>query len=470
MTTADDRSELLKRIPQVNELIESLGQDVGPDIPRPVLLSAARSVLEATREMLMSASPESVTGADLEIKTIKERVLEVAGRIMKPSFRKVINATGVVLHTNLGRAPLSPTAIEAVREISNGYSNLEHRVETGERGSRQEHLETLLCRLCGAEAATVVNNNAAAVLLVLSALAREREVIVSRGQLVEIGDSFRLPDIMRQSGAVLVEVGSTNRTCLADYRTAIGPETAFIMRIHQSNFRIIGYTEDVPLVELVDLGKQYSIPVVEDLGSGSLVDFDSKGLSGEHAVGESIKEGADLVTFSGDKLLGGPQAGIIVGSQKYIESLRKHPLARALRVDKMTVGALEATLLEYLDPEGVWKKVPALRMLTEPAESVKRRAARLKRILDRSDPADLGYLVTADVSRAGGGSLPTAEIPTYCLSLSHSRLSTATLEEMLRKANPPVLGRLKEDKLLLDMRTVADAEISVLADILLAIA
>ena len=470
MTTADDRSELLKRIPQVNELIESLGQDVGPDIPRPVLLSAARSVLAATREMLMSPSPESVTGADLEIKAIKERVLEVAGRIMKPSLRKVINATGVVLHTNLGRAPLSPAAIEAVREVSNGYSNLEHRVETGERGSRQEHLETLLCRLCGAEAATVVNNNAAAVLLVLSALAREREVIVSRGQLVEIGDSFRLPDIMKQSGAILVEVGSTNRTCLADYRTAIGPEIAFIMRIHQSNFRIIGYTEDVPLVELVDLGKQYSIPVVEDLGSGSLVDLDSKGLSGEHTVGESIREGADLVTFSGDKLLGGPQAGIIVGSGKYIESLRKHPLARALRVDKMTVGALEATLLEYLDPEGVWKKVPALRMLTEPAESVKRRAARLKRILDRSDPADLGYLVTADISRAGGGSLPTAEIPTYCLSLSHNRLSAATLEEMLRKANPPVLGRLKEDRLLLDMRTVADAEVSVLADILLAIA
>ncbi|MCJ7745333.1 MAG: L-seryl-tRNA(Sec) selenium transferase, partial [Actinobacteria bacterium] len=259
MTTADDRSELLKRIPQVNELIESLGQDVGPDIPRPVLLSAARSVLEATREMLMSASPESVTGADLEIESIKERVLEAAGRIMKPSFRKVINATGVVLHTNLGRAPLSPTAIEAVREVSNGYSNLEHRVETGERGSRQEHLETLLCKLCGAEAATVVNNNAAAVLLVLSAFAKGREVIVSRGQLVEIGDSFRLPDIMQESCAVLVEVGSTNRTCLADYRTAIGPETAFIMRIHQSNFRIIGYTEDVPLAELVDLGKQYSI-------------------------------------------------------------------------------------------------------------------------------------------------------------------------------------------------------------------
>lgn len=470
MTTDDERSELLKRIPQVNELIERMGPDAGADFPRAVLLSAARGVLEATREMLLSHSPANITDTELEIEAIQERVLEEAGRIMKPSLRKVINATGVVLHTNLGRAPLSPAAIEAIKEVSEGYSNLEHRLETGERGSRQEHLEPLLCRLTGAGAAMVVNNNAAAVLLALSALAKEREVIVSRGQLVEIGDSFRLPDIMKQSGAVLVEVGTTNRTSLADYGKAIGEETALIMRIHQSNFRIIGYTEDVSLKELVGLGRQYSIPVVEDLGSGSLVKLDAKGLSGEHTVGESIMEGADLVTFSGDKLLGGPQAGIIVGSQEYIEPLRKHPLARALRVDKMTVGALEATLLEYLDPEAVWKKVPVLRMLTEPTESVKRRAARLKRIIDRARPADLEYLVTEDISRAGGGSLPTTEIPTYCLSLSHKRLSAAALEEMLRKSEVSVLGRLKEDRLLLDMRTVTDTEVSLLADIILNVA
>ncbi|MBK5092635.1 MAG: L-seryl-tRNA(Sec) selenium transferase [Actinobacteria bacterium] len=466
MTTDDERSELLKRIPQVNELIERMGPDAGADFPRPVLLSAARRVLEETREMLLSHSQMNVTGADLEIETIKEKVLKEAGRIMKPSFGKVINATGVVLHTNLGRAPLSPAAIEAVREVSEGYSNLEHRLDTGERGSRQEHLEPLLCRLTGAEAAVVVNNNAAAVLLVLSALAREREVIVSRGQLVEIGDSFRLPDIMKESGAVLVEVGTTNRTSLADYGKAIGEETALIMRIHQSNFRIVGYTEDVSIKELVELGRQHSIPVAEDLGSGSLVDLDAKGLSGEHTAGESIKGGADLVTFSADKLLGGPQAGIIVGSREYIESLLKHPLARALRVDKMTVAALEATLLEYLDPEGAWKKVPALRMLAEPPESVKRRAARLKRMLDRARPADLEYVVTEDTSRAGGGTLPTAEIQTFCLSLSHKRLSGAALEEMLRKADPGVLGRLKEDRLLLDLRTVADTEVPLLADII----
>jgi L-seryl-tRNA(Ser) seleniumtransferase len=470
MTTNDERSELLKRIPQVNELIERMGPDAGADFPRAVLLSAARGVLEATREMLLSHSPANITDTELEIEAIQERVLEEAGRIMKPSLRKVINATGVVLHTNLGRAPLSPAAIEAIKEVSEGYSNLEHRLETGERGSRQEHLEPLLCRLTGAGAAMVVNNNAAAVLLALSALAKEREVIVSRGQLVEIGDSFRLPDIMKQSGAVLVEVGTTNRTSLADYGKAIGEETALIMRIHQSNFRIIGYTEDVSLKELVGLGRQYSIPVVEDLGSGSLVKLDAKGLSGEHTAGESIMEGADLVTFSGDKLLGGSQAGIIVGSQEYIEPLRKHPLARALRVDKMTVGALEATLLEYLDPEAVWKKVPVLRMLTEPAESVKRRSVRLKRLLDRAGSVNLEYVVTEDISRAGGGSLPTAEIPTYCLSLSHKRLSAAALEEMLRKSEVSVLGRLKEDRLLLDMRTVTDTEVSLLADIILNVA
>ena len=450
--------------------MERLGPDVGPGIPRGVLISAARSVLDATRAMLLSTSPGTVTSADLEIEVIKERVLEEARKTMKPDFRRVINATGVVLHTNLGRAPLSPSAMETVREVSEGYSNLEQRVETGERGSRQEHLEPLLCRLTGAEAAMVVNNNAAAVLLVLSALAREREVIVSRGQLVEIGDSFRLPDIMAQSGALLVEVGTTNRTCLADYGKAIGSETALIMKIHLSNFRIIGYTKEVPLGELVELGKRNSITVVEDLGSGSLVDLEAKGLGDERTVSASIREGADLVTFSGDKLMGGPQAGIIVGSRDYVESLRKHPLARALRVDKMAVGALEATLLLYLDPEGVWSKVPALRMLTEPAGSVKKRAARLKRMLDRYGPEDLEYVITADTSRAGGGTLPTAEIPTYCLSLSHKSYSAAALEEIMRKANPPVMGRIKEDKLLLDMRTVADAEISVLADILLAIA
>ena len=470
MTSTDERGELLKRIPQVNELLERLGPDIGPDVPRQVLISAARNVLDATRAMLLSTSPGIVTSADLEIEAIKDRILEEAVKIMKPSFRRVINATGVVLHTNLGRAPLSPSAIKTVREVSEGYSNLEHRLESGERGSRQQHLEPLLCQLTGAEAAMVVNNNAAAVLLVLSALAKEREVIVSRGQLVEIGDSFRLPDIMAQSGAVLVEVGTTNRTCLADYGKAIGSETALIMKIHQSNFRILGYTEEVSLRELVELGKRNSIPVAEDLGSGSLVDLEAKGLPDEHTVSESIQKGADLVTFSGDKLMGGPQAGIIVGSRDYVESLRKHPLARALRADKMTVGALEATLLEYLDPEGVWSRVPALRMLTEPAESVKRRAARLKRMLDRDGSEQFEYLVAADSSRAGGGTLPTAEIPTYCLSLSHKSLSAAALEETLRKANPPVIARIKEDKLLLDMRTVADAEVSLIADILLAIA
>jgi len=467
MTPADENSrELLRRIPQLNKLIERLGADVEPGFPRPVLLAAARRVLDRMREEILSPSPSGISEADLEIESIEKTVLEEAGNIIKPSLRSVINATGVVLHTNLGRSPLATSAIEAVSEVSRRYSNLEHRITTGERGSRQEHLEPLLRELTGAEAGLVVNNNAAAVLLVLSALAKGCEVIVSRGQLVEIGDSFRLPDIMQESGAALVEVGTTNRTCLSDYGNAIGPETALLMRIHQSNFRIVGYTEDVSLGDLVGLGGQHGVPVVEDLGSGSLVDLDAKGLPGEHAVTESVKEGADLVTFSGDKLLGGPQAGIIVGTKKYVEPLRRHPLARALRIDKMTVAALEATLREYLDPEEVWKRVPALTMLSEPAESAKRRAARLKRILDRQGPVGLSCTVTADTSRAGGGSLPTAEIPTFCLSVSHNSLSATALEEALRKADPCVLGRIKEDKLILDMRTVSDAEVPLLAAIL----
>ena len=315
----------------------------------------------------------------------------------------------------------------------------------------------------------VVNNNAAAVLLVLTALARGREVVVSRGQLIEIGDSFRLPDIMQVSGAVLVEVGTTNRTRIEDYRNAIGPETALIMKIHPSNFRIVGYSQDVSLHELVELGGQQFIPVVEDLGSGSLVDLGPLGLSGEHTAAESLAGGADLVTFSGDKLLGGPQAGLIVGSREYVDAVRKHPLARALRVDKMTVAALEATLREYLDPEGAWRSVPALKMLSEPKSSVGRRARRLKRRIERAGPANITCRVISEVSRAGGGSLPTGEIPTCCLSVTHTHLSAPALDKVLRDADPAVLPRVKDGTVLLDLRTVGDDEIADLARVIVAI-
>ncbi|HEY5532157.1 MAG TPA: L-seryl-tRNA(Sec) selenium transferase [Candidatus Anoxymicrobiaceae bacterium] len=469
MNPPDEKTrELLRLIPQVNELAEAVHEsDEGSGLPRGVVVEATRQLLDSLRATILwggDGSPSVPTPEDLDANTLARKVLSSARAAMLPNLKKVINATGVVLHTNFGRAPLPGAALDAVVETAGGYCNLEYRLADGTRASRQEHLERLVCMLTGAGAAMAVNNNAAAVLLVLAAIARGREVIVSRGQLVEIGDSFRLPDIMGQSGARLVEVGTTNRTSLSDYSNAIGPDTALIMKIHPSNFRIVGYTEDVPLDDLVALGSQHFVPVVEDLGSGSLVDLEPLGLSGEHTAADSISQGADLVTFSGDKLLGGPQAGIIAGSSEYVEAVRGHPLARALRIGKMTIAALEATLRLYLDPEKAWSRIPALRMLSEPAESVRSRANKLKRLLDRAGVPGLDYTVAPGVSCAGGGSLPTSEIPTYCLGLRHEALSASALEARLRGGDPPVLARVKDDRLILDLRTVMDTEISSLAE------
>lgn len=472
MNPPDERTrELLRLIPQVNELADQvMSAEEASHLPKQVVLDATRRVLDSARASILSGLDEAPSPAGLDITALAREVLVEARNALRPRLRKVINATGVILHTNLGRAPVSRGALEAAMEVSSGYCNLEYRLDEGERGSRQEHLESLLCSLTSAEGALVVNNNAAAVLLVVAALARGREVVVSRGQLVEIGDSFRLPAIMSQGGASLVEVGTTNRTRLSDYSNAIGPETALIMKIHQSNFRIVGYTEEVPLRELVELGEQHFIPVVEDLGSGSLVGLASLGLAGEHTAAESIAHGADLVTFSGDKLLGGPQAGIIVGSKEYVKAVREHPLARALRVDKMTVAALEATLRDYLDPDRAFSEIPALRMLSEAPEAVRLRANRLKRLLDRSKAGRFDCKVVPEVSRAGGGTLPTAEMPTFCLSLTHATITCAALEERLRLGDPAVLPRVKDDRILFDLRTVSDGEVPVLAKLIATIA
>jgi L-seryl-tRNA(Ser) seleniumtransferase len=461
MNPPDDNARgLLRLIPQVNDLAASTEQAAACDgVPRQVITRVAREVTESLRTEILSG--HLVAEEDLSIEKLEIEVCAAAAMLMRPSLVKVINATGVVLHTNLGRSPLSIDALDAVKEASGGYCNLEYDVESGERGSRQHHLEELLRSLTGASAAYAVNNNAAAVLLVLTALARGREVIVSRGELVEIGDSFRLPDIMHQSGARLVEVGTTNRTRPSDYLNAIGPDTALIMKIHPSNFRIVGYSEDVSLAELVAIAGPQFIPVVEDMGSGSLVDLAPAGLPGEHTAARSIEAGADLVTFSGDKLLGGPQAGIIVGSSDYVESVRRHPLARALRIDKMSVAALEATLRSYLDPEKAFQDVPALRMLSEPADAVRARARRLKRMLGATGA--LAVEIVGEESRAGGGSLPLTVIPTWCLRLTRSSRPAESLERELRAGEPPVLGRVKDDALLLDLRTVADADLPLLA-------
>jgi L-seryl-tRNA(Ser) seleniumtransferase len=407
----------LRDLPSVDELA---GNERLAGAPRALLVPAARSALARAREEIQAGSDpgDLVERVELELESARGARL-----------RRTINATGVIVHTNLGRAPLAPSALERVSAVAGGYSNLEYDLVEGGRGSRQDHVAPILRRLTGAEAALVVNNNAAAVLLALAALAEGREVLVSRGELIEIGDGFRIPDVLARSGARLREVGTTNRTRAADYERAVGPETALILRVHQSNFRVVGFTEQPRLEELVRVGQAHGLPVVDDLGSGVLVQ-----LADEPSAKDALTAGADLVCFSGDKLLGGPQAGIIVG---------------ALRADKLTLAALEATLALYLEPERAAREVPVLRMLTEPVDAVRARAERLARLV--------GGEVEVTVGRVGGGALPLAELPSFACAVEEE------LAARLREANPPVVGVVRDGRCLLDCRTVRDEELAELA-------
>jgi L-seryl-tRNA(Ser) seleniumtransferase len=417
----------LRDLPSVEELARAVDD--------PLAVSAARRVLEAAREEIR---------AGFEPGDLVVRLREELGASRAPALRRVVNATGVLVHTNLGRAPLAEAALERLREIGRGYSNLEYDLPEGSRGSRQDHVAGLLRRLTGAEAALVVNNNAAAVLLALAALAEGREVVVSRGELIEIGDGFRIPDVLERSGARLVEVGTTNRTRAADYESAVGPETALLLRVHQSNFRVVGFTERPRLKELVAVGARHGIPVVEDAGSGVFV-----AVRDEAPVRESVAAGADLVCFSGDKLLGGPQAGIVVGRADLVERMRRHPLQRALRADKLTLAALEGTLGLYLEPERALWEIPVLRMLVEPVGSVRTRAERLAGLV--------GGRIEETVARVGGGALPLAELPSYACAVEEE------LSGPLRSAEPPVVGVVRDGALLLDCRTLSDAEVDEVA-------
>ena len=402
---------------------------------RPLLVSAARSALARARE-------EILAGADPG--DLFERVeLELAAA-RGAHLRRAINATGVIIHTNLGRAPLAREALERVNAVAGGYSNLEYDLGEGGRGSRQDHVAPILRRLTGAEAALVVNNNAAAVLLALAALAEGREVLVSRGELIEIGDGFRIPDVLARSGARLREVGTTNRTRAVDYERAIGPETALLLRVHQSNFRVVGFTEQPRLAELVRVGRAHGLPVVADLGSGVLVELED-----EPSARDALAAGAELVCFSGDKLLGGPQAGIVVGRAALVERLRRHPLQRALRADKLTLAALEATLALYLDPERAAREIPVLRMLAEPLEEVRARAERLARLV--------GGEVEHTVARVGGGALPLAELPSFACAVEKE------LAEPLREADPPVVALVRDGRCLLDCRTIGEGDLDEVA-------
>jgi len=421
----------LRDLPSVDELLrdERLVSE-----PRELVLAAARAALERAREEIRAGG---------EPGPIVDAVLTELGRTRKPSLRRVLNATGVLIHTNLGRAPLAEAALARVAEVGAGYSNLEYDLARGERGSRQDHLGALLQRLTGAEAALVVNNNAAAVLLALAALAEGREVIVSRGELIEIGDGFRIPDVLVRSGARLVEVGTTNRTSAADYERAIGPETAVLLRVHQSNFRVLGFTERPELSDLATIAQRSGLPLVDDLGSGAL-----GRVGDEPTPAESLRAGADLVCFSGDKLLGGPQAGVVVGRADLVERLRRHPLQRALRADKLTLAALEGTLALALDPS-TRDEVPVLRMLHEPVEAVRARAERLAELV--------GGEVEETVARVGGGALPLAELPSFACAVEES------LAEPLRHGNPPVVALVREGRTLLDCRTLTDVDVDEVA-------
>lgn len=437
-------------------------------VPRRLLVEMARETLEVIRERL-SFEPDRYPDRQAIIAEAVEAVCREAVEKGERSLRPVINATGVVLHTNLGRARLSEAARHAVMDVAGSYTNLELDLGSGTRGSRYQHVVKLLTMITGAEDGLVVNNNAAAVLVALSTLAKGREVIVSRGQLVEIGDSFRVPAVMQQSGAHLIEVGTTNKTYLRDYEQAVTERTALLLKVHTSNYRIIGFTHDTGIDELVSLGERRGLPVMEDLGSGLLLDLQPWGLPEEPLVRDSINAGADVVVFSGDKLLGGPQAGIIIGRREYIEPMKKNPLLRALRIDKLTLAALEATLREYLDPQQALENVPTLRMLTLPPEELKQRAETIESYIRQGDEGihqKLEIEIVPDSSPVGGGAMPAREIPTWVVAVRHASIPAMELAEMLRRQDPPVLARVKEDRLMLDPRTVALEEIPTLAAVL----
>ena len=433
----------LRKLPSVDRLLQTEGlQRLIEESSHDLVVDAARQALDGARAEIMAGQPCP------DLPTLVEAVSRRVAQMVQPTLHPLINATGVIIHTNLGRAPLSDSAMAAMEDVGRGYSNLEYEMEAGRRGSRYVHAEALLCRLTGAEAALVVNNNAGAVLLILSALAKGREVIISRGQLVEIGGGFRIPDVMRQSGARLVEVGTTNRTYIQDYEEAIGPETALLMRVHHSNFRITGFVHQASLAELVELARRHDLRVVDDLGSGTLLDTTPFGLAHEPMVQESVAARADLVSFSGDKLLGGPQAGIIVGRGELIARLKRFPLTRALRVDKTTLAGLQATLLHYLKEEAT-ERIPVWRMIAMPLAEIEERARSWARQLER---AGARVTVTAGESTVGGGSLPGETLPTRLVAIQTP--SPDDLARRLRLGEPPVVGRIERDQLLLDPRTV----------------
>ena len=449
----DTTRGLLRALPSIDDAVKELSE--GLQAPRWALVRAVREEVDNLRRGIIEGTSSA---AELDAGAVAARVK----RLLTPSLRPVYNATGVVVHTNLGRAPLSPELMDRIGQVAMGYSNLEYDLEGRQRGSRHVHPAGLLRELTGAEDAVVVNNNAAAVLLCLSALAKDREVVVSRGELIEIGGSFRIPDVMSASGALLREVGTTNRTHPRDYEGAIGEETALLFKAHQSNFAVVGFTKEVEPAELTAIGRRHRVPTMFDLGSGSLIPLGKMGLPNEPTVQDAVAQGFDLVSFSGDKLLGGPQAGIIVGRAELVARLRAHPLMRPLRPDKMTLCGLVATLEAYRDGEAA-RRLPVVRMISASLDTLKRRAERLRRGLRQRLDRSYTLGVRQVISRVGGGASPLAEPPSFAVTLEHPDRSADALEGILRGADPPVVARIEEDTLLLDVRTLPDAGLAQVA-------
>ena len=456
-----NKNMLYRSIPKVDVLLEN------PDIVtlienhhRDVVVDVIREEIDKLRNFIKEN--DDVNLIEEKINNLIENIKISTEKVYSYNIKKVINGTGTILHTNLGRAIISKKHADYLSEVVTSYSNLEYNLEEGKRGERYSHFEKLICKITGAEAAMAVNNNAAAVMLVLSSMAAEREVIVSRGELVEVGGKFRIPDVMKSSNAHLVEIGTTNKTHLEDYEDAISENTGAFLKVHTSNFKILGFTESVSIEELCKLGREKDIPVIEDIGSGVLIDLSKYGLEYEPTVQDSIKAGVDVVSFSGDKLLGGPQAGIIVGKKKYIDKMKKNPLTRAFRIDKFTATILEMIFHEYLNEEDAIKNIPVLSLITKDLKEIEENANDLFNKIEKlKDVADIN--VEDTLSQIGGGSLPAERIKSKSVTIMPKNISTQSLEAKLRAGKNPVVGRISEEKLILDMRTVLEDEIDILA-------
>jgi len=458
------KQSLLRQLPGVDRIMEAGSQGRHFEgIPKSVLVPAIRAAIDNLRSEVLN-SREPIDDNRLASDSIVRAVVEKARRTMALNLKRTVNATGIVVHTNLGRSLLAPRVMDHLTTISSRYSNLEFDLEKGRRGSRYSAVEGLLCELSGAPAAMVVNNNAAAVLLCLDTLAKGREVIVSRGELVEIGGAFRIPDVMAKSGAILKEVGATNRTHPRDYENAIGEQTGLLLKAHTSNYSIVGFTSAVSLADLVTIGRRRNLPVMEDLGSGTLVDFSKYGLIKEPTVQESLATGVDVLTFSGDKLLGGPQAGIILGRRDHLDRIKTNPLTRALRIDKMTLAALEATLQLYRDERRAVRQIPTLAMLTMSPQVIEARAVALQSRLESISAGRITVELVDAVSRAGGGSLPLLSLPSRGVGVRVDGLSANVIERRLRTGSPPVIGRIENDQFIMDPRTLQEEELEIIAN------